>query len=161
MLAVIPGPTDELLLNLACCALSTRWSTSWLMLGVLMTLPYRVAGSKESSSAEDIAFSSPVSTRRVSRTKRGAHRVWPDPSKLLCPKFLSPSGAVCAPAKLGGRHTAVLHRHKKKCHFAVFLHKSTTGSTSTRVFVLYDISSLCHNFSRTFDPKMHHPAMNS
>ena len=30
----------------------------------------------------------------------------------------------------------------KKCHFADFLHKSTTGSTSTCVFFLYDIPSL-------------------
>lgn len=52
VLAVIPGPTDELLLNLACLALSTRWSTSWLMLGVLMTLPYRLAATRESSSPE-------------------------------------------------------------------------------------------------------------
>ena len=55
----------------------------------------------------------------------------------------------------------VLHRPQKKCHFADFLHKSTTGSTSTCVFFLYDIPSLCHNFSYTFDPKMHHPAMDS
>ena len=46
----------------------------------------------------------------------------------------------------------------KKSHFADFLHKSTTGSTSTCVFFLYDIASLCHNLSYTFDPKMHHPA---
>ena len=32
--------------------------------------------------------------------------------------------------------------HKKKSHFADFLHKSTTGSTSTCVFFLYDIPSL-------------------
>ena len=49
----------------------------------------------------------------------------------------------------------------KKCHFADFLHKSTTGSTCTCAFFLYDIPSLCHNFSHTFDPKMHHPAMDS
>ena len=42
-----------------------------------------------------------------------------------------------------------------------FLHKYTTGSTSTCVFVSYDIPSLCHNFSYTFDPKIHHQAMDS
>ena len=57
--------------------------------------------------------------------------------------------------------TPVLHRPQKKCHFADFLHKSTTGSTSTCVFFLYDNPSLCHYFSYTFDPKMHHPAMDS
>ena len=31
----------------------------------------------------------------------------------------------------------------------------------TGVFFLYDIPSFCHNFSHTFDPKMHHPAMDS
>ena len=28
-------------------------------------------------------------------------------------------------------------------------------------FLLYDIPSLCHNFSHTVDPKMHHPVMDS
>ena len=55
----------------------------------------------------------------------------------------------------------VLHRPQKKCHFADFLHKSTTGSTSTCGFFLYDNPSLCHYFSYTFDPKMHHQAMDS
>ena len=49
----------------------------------------------------------------------------------------------------------------KKCHVADFLHKSTTGSISTCVFFLYDLPSLCHNVSYTFDPKMHHLAMDS
>ena len=39
--------------------------------------------------------------------------------------------------------------------------KPTTGSTSTSVLFLDDIPSLCHNFSHTFDPKMHHPAMDA
>ena len=29
------------------------------------------------------------------------------------------------------------------------------------IFLLYDIPSLCHNFSYAFDPKMHHAAMDS
>ena len=51
--------------------------------------------------------------------------------------------------------------HEKNCHFTDFLHKSTTGSTSTCVFFLSDIPSLRNNFSYTPDPKIHHPAMDS
>ena len=61
--------------------------------------------------------------------------------------------AVPAVAADVDAHSPLLHRPQKKCHFAVFLHKSTTGSTSTCVFFLYDIPSLCRNFSYTFDPK--------
>ena len=59
------------------------------------------------------------------------------------------------------RWAPVLHHPQKKSHFAEILHKSTIGSTSTCLFFLYDIPSLCHNLSYTFDPKIHHPAMDS
>ena len=68
---------------------------------------------------------------------------------------------VTAHAKAPSMRHPVLHRPQKKSNFAVFLHNSTTGSTATCVFLLRDIPSLCHNFSYTFDPKMHHPAMDS
>ena len=48
--------------------------------------------------------------------------------------------------------TPVLHRPQKMA-IRRFLHKSTTGSTSTCVFFWYDLSSFCHNSSHTFDPK--------
>ena len=47
-----------------------------------------------------------------------------------------------------GLHLCCPAPPQKKCHFVVFLHKSTTGSTSTCVFFLY-IPSLYHNFSYT------------
>ena len=53
----------------------------------------------------------------------------------------------------------VLQCPQNKCYFAVVLHKSTTESTSTCVYCLYDIPSLFNNSSHTSDPKMHHPAM--
>ena len=46
--------------------------------------------------------------------------------------------------------------HKKNVISPGFLHTSTSGSTSTCLFFLYNISPLYHNFSYTFDPKMHH-----
>ena len=57
-------------------------------------------------------------------------------------------------------HTCVAPRRKKK-HFAVFLRLCTAGGTSTCVLEFYDIPSLCYNFSHTFVPKMHHPAIDS
>ena len=58
------------------------------------------------------------------------------------------------------RHVTCVAPPTKKCHFADFLHKSTTGSTCTCVFFLY-VPSLCRNFSYTFGPKMHNLAMDS
>ena len=58
-------------------------------------------------------------------------------------------------------HAPVMHRPQKKCHFADFWHKIYDWKHLYLCIFLYDIPSLCPNFSHTFDPKMHHPAMES
>ena len=50
---------------------------------------------------------------------------------------------------------------KKNVISPIFCTNLRLESTSTCVFFLYKLPSLCHNFSNTFDPKMHHPAMDS
>lgn len=63
MLAVMPGPTDELRLNFAWLP-PPACPTSWLMFGVLMTLPYRVEFTNGSSSAEAILGGDGIATEQ-------------------------------------------------------------------------------------------------
>ena len=49
----------------------------------------------------------------------------------------------------------------KKKKEADSVHKSTTGSTSTSVFLMYDVPYFRLNPSLTSNPKVHHPAIES
>ena len=51
----------------------------------------------------------------------------------------------------------VLHRPQEKKKEADSWNKSTTGSTSTSVFFLYDIPYFCHDSSLTAYPKVPPP----
>ena len=51
--------------------------------------------------------------------------------------------------------------HKKNTQKVDSADKSTTGSTSTSAFLIYDVPKFRHNSSLTSNPKVHYPAIDS
>ena len=116
-------------------------------------------------------------TRRPLASPRGVEGyltlwVMPERRRLLPHTTIHRRHSARLSQKIPGEDSSVAKKSKKKtatCDAPStkkmssrrFFHKSTTGSTSTCVFFVCDIPSLCDNFSYTFDPKMHHPAMDS